>query len=234
MKNSIFITGTDTGVGKTIFSASLALFLKEKGINVGYFKPVETGCDSLCEDAKKLADITGQPYEETVLYRFKNPVAPYVAESVERKKIDMDKILGKVRFLSKKYDFLIVEGAGGVSVPITKEKGKIYTYLDFAYELGLSSIVVSRAGLGTINHTFLTVSVMKSRGIDLIGIVMNSFSKNMSLSERTNPAVIEEMTGLKVIKKCFSSKNPVEECLKGMENVYRLIHTHLNSPGKLF
>ncbi len=181
-----------------------------------------------------MSDITGQPYEETVLYKFKNPVAPYVAESAEGRKIDVHKLKEKVKFLSQKYDFLIVEGAGGISVPITKVKDKIYTYLDFVSELGLPSVIVSRAGLGTINHTFLTVSAMKNKGINLIGIVMNGFSKNMSLSERTNPTVIEEMTGLKVIKKCFFSKNPIQECLKSMGNVHELIHAHFNLSGKLF
>ena len=210
--NTVFITGTDTGVGKTVISAAIASFLKDKGVKVGYFKPVETGCSGICEDGKILSQITGQKYEEVVLYRFKNPVAPYVAEKYEGKKISFENIKEKIHEMKSKYQFLIVEGAGGIMVPITEEKGKIYTYLDLVSQTGLKTLIVSRASLGTINHTVLTVKALKSINADIKGIVLNGFSKNPDLSEKTNPYVIEKMTGLKVIVKCKKSENPVEEC----------------------
>ncbi len=214
MKNVLFITATDTGVGKTTVSAALASIAKDAGIEVGYFKPVETGCNNYCSDAKLLSGITGQKYEETVMYRFKEPVAPYVAELEEKVKIDIEKIKGYIDFLKEKYDFLIIEGAGGVAVPITKVKSRVYTYLDLLSEINIPSIIVSRASLGTINHTYLTVKSMKQRNIQIKGIILNGFPEKPSLSEKTNPFIIKEMIGIDILTICRESKKPVLECIE--------------------
>jgi dethiobiotin synthetase len=179
MKNQIFITGTDTGVGKTYISYLIAKSLIDKGINVGYFKPIETGCMPNCEDATKLASLTKQNLEEVVLFKFKNPVAPLVAEREERKKILIEKILDHLEKLKEKYEFLIVEGAGGIGVPITKKNGKIYTYLDFLKDTNLPTVIVARANLGTINHTYLTFNKIKQNNQKILSKF--SISTNMSL-----------------------------------------------------
>ena len=214
MARTIFITATDTGVGKTTVSSAIAYILKEKGYNVGYFKPVETGCSPDCLDASTLAQITGQPVEEIVLYRFKTPVAPLVAEEIEGVQINLENILSHLDKLISKYDYLIVEGAGGIKVPITRRDGEIFTYLDFVYETKMPVLVVARASLGTINHTTLTIDVLNSINADIIGIVMNGFSEDKN--EFYNPVIIEEMTGVPVIWKCRKSNNPVIECLKNI------------------
>ncbi len=220
MKKTIFITATDTGVGKTTVSYAIAFLAKKAGIKVGYFKPVETGCNPDCLDAKTVSSLTEQPYEEVVLYQFKEPVAPLVAEEEEGKKIDPLVINSHLKYLQEKYEFLIVEGAGGVAVPITKIEGKIYTYIDFAKENNLETIVISRATLGTLNHTFLTVKALEDNNVPVKGIVLNGFPKNPSLSERTNPRYIKEITGIEVISICRKTEYPEMECFDKLKQFF--------------
>ena len=222
MSKVIFVTATDTGVGKTTISAALAKILKDRGQNVGYYKPVETGCDPVCPDTSILSKITGQDIDEIVLYKFKPPVSPLVAQDFESVKIDIERILFYLDDLKRKYDFLIVEGAGGIKVPITQHEGRIVTYLDIVYEASLPVLIVSRAGLGTINHTVLTVDALNSVNAQIKGIIINGF-KGEELSEEKNPEVIQMMTGVDVLAICCESKDPVNECYKKIEPVMDII-----------
>lgn len=222
MSKAIFVTATDTGVGKTTVSAALAYILKNKGFSVGYYKPVETGCIPECSDAALLSKITGQNIDEIVLYSFDTPVAPIVAEEVEYKEIQMDKIYSHLEQLRGRYEYLIVEGAGGIKVPITEEDGQIITYLDFVYESSLPVLVVSRAGLGTINHTVLTVDALSSVNADIKGIVLNDYTGE-NLSEKRNPEIIHLMTGIEILGICSRSHKPVEECISKLEPVIDFI-----------
>ncbi len=203
---AVFITGTNTGVGKTFFSYLLAKGLKKLGINVGYWKPVETGADPFPPDAKLLAELLGQDLEETVGYTFKLPLAPAVASEYEGERIDLKAL--RERFGEKlgRYGVLIVEGAGGLAVPI---KGN-YTYGDLAKELSLPLVIVSDARLGTINCSFLTAHYGKSLGLDLLGFVFNRFT-GRDISEKDNPSVVEKMTGLPALFKIPETQ------LKGFE-----------------
>lgn len=211
MVKGLFVTATDTGVGKTTVSAAIVKILKEMGVEVGYYKPIETGVEEYPEDVKLLTDITGQPYQEAVLYTFKNPLAPYPASKIEGKIIDIEKIKEHFYKLSEKYQFVVVEGAGGVYVPI-KEK---YSYVDLIRELDIPVLIVARAKLGTINHTLLTINALK--GCSIIGIVMNGFSYE-DLSEYTNPQMIEEFGGIEVIGRCDYSDDPVDECFQKLKD----------------
>lgn len=220
MGKTLFITATDTGVGKTTVSAALAKILKERGVKVGYFKPVETGVEDFPLDGKLLTDITGQPLEEAVLYRFRNPVAPYPASEIEGTEIDLNKIKKHYYYMKDKYEFLIVEGAGGVYVPVVKG----YTYVDFVRELNLPVLIVARAKLGTINHTVLTVKALE--GAKITGIVMNGF-EGTDISEETNPRIIQEMTGLSVVAKCGKSQRPSDECFESLKPVFETIYNQI-------
>ena len=220
MSKVIFVTATDTGVGKTTISVALAKILK--GQNVGYYKPVETGCDPVCSDASLLSKITGQDIDEIVLYKFRSPVSPLVAQELEDTEINVDLILSHLEQLKRKYDFLIVEGAGGIKVPITEEEGRIITYLDLVYEASLPVLIVSRAGLGTINHTVLTVDALNSINAQIKGIIITGF-KGEEPSEKKNPEVIQMMTGVDILAVCNKSDDPVNECFKKLKPVINVI-----------
>ncbi len=193
--SSVLITATDTGVGKTFISYNLVYALKERGIRVGYLKPVETDVKEIPADGSLLASLTGQALEEAVPVRYKLPLAPYAGTLEEGKDFSLDALREHYEKLLEKYEFLVVEGAGGIAVPI---KGD-YDYAKLAKDWGLKTLLIARAGLGTINHSFLSWYYMRSMDVEPMAIVMNGF-EGKDVSERTNPKIVEELTGVKVIK----------------------------------
>ncbi len=196
LSKALFITGTDTGVGKTFFSVSLINALKEKGISAVGYKPIETGCSPECQDAKALGKASGlylPPF-----YSFKTPVAPSVASELEGAPLNVSALKSEITFLQKRYSPLIIEGAGGIMVPITWE----YTYLDLVKELSLPVIVVALNKLGVINHTLLTVKACLSEGVKVVSVVLNSF-KAEDESFYTNLSSLRKLLSLPVIS--FSS-----------------------------
>ena len=203
MIKGIFITGTDTGVGKTYVGTTLAKALKRQGVDVGVMKPVETGCrkrqgELYPADAARLIKAAGvkDRLENVCPYRFSRPLAPSVAAGMEGKRVDPEKIINSFRALLKKHDFMIVEGAGGIMVPLAGQ----YTYLDLAHELGLPVMIVARPGLGTINHTLLTIAALHRRKLRMAGVVLNySVNGKAGLAEKTSPAVIERLSGLGIM-----------------------------------
>ena len=212
MHKGIFITGTDTGVGKTFVAVGLINALKEKGFDVCPMKPVETGCRTkrgklIPEDTMNLIKASGIKETVDVInpYRFKHPLAPSVAAELEGKLIKKEKIFSAYNYLSKKYDITIVEGAGGIMAPLYKK----YLFLDFIKDLKLPVIIISRPGLGTINHTLLTISAAKGRGVNILGVVINYAGpiKN-DISVKTNPKTIENVGGIPVLGIVPYSKNP--------------------------
>jgi len=200
--SGIFITGTDTGVGKTVVAAGLALVLRERGMRVGVMKPVATGCTGegkrlISEDAVYLLEAAEN--EHTMLtnpLRFRNALAPSVASIIEKKEIPIESILKAYRELQRHYDFIIVEGVGGLLVPLTKE----YFVANLIHEFNLPMLIVSKGGLGTINHTLLTVDAATIRGFDIRGIIFNRMPRvNFSIAEVTNPKVIHDLTGIPIL-----------------------------------
>ncbi|HLA50377.1 MAG TPA: dethiobiotin synthase [Thermodesulfovibrionia bacterium] len=203
MHKGIFITGTDTGVGKTFVAVGLINALKEKGFNICPMKPVETGCRTkkgklIPEDTMSLIKASGIKEAIDVInpYRFKHPLAPSVAAELERKSIKKEKIFSAYNYLSKKYDITIVEGAGGIMAPLYKK----YLFLDFISDINLPIIIVSRPGLGTINHTLLTIEIAKSRGIKILGVIINYAGQiKNDISVKTNPKIIESIGGIPLV-----------------------------------
>jgi dethiobiotin synthetase len=189
---SLLITGTDTGVGKTYVAYNLALALRRRGVRVGCFKPVETYVRDVPEDGYLLSRATDQPLEEVVPFRFSLPLSPYAAQKEEGLWVDREELRRRFEDLRGRYEILIVEGAGGLAVPLWKN----YTYADLALEWGLEVLIVGRAGLGTLNHTYLTWFYAIQKGLKVVGIVLNGFTGE-DVSERTNPAIVEEMTGVR-------------------------------------
>ncbi len=202
MGRGIFITGTDTGVGKTVVSAGLAMALKNRGMRVGVMKPVATGCFGengrlVSADAVYLFEAAENEYAPlTSPVRFRNPVAPSIASIYEQREVDLDAIRKAYRELQKHYDYIIVEGIGGMLVPIKKN----YLVANMIREMDLPVLIVSHVSLGAINHTLLTVDSALIRGFLIKGIVFNRAPLvNYSLAELTNPRVIHELTGLPVL-----------------------------------
>ena len=202
MKPGIFITGTDTDVGKTIVSAGLALVLRDRGIKVGVMKPVATGCYGSEErlvsvDAAFLMEAGQNEYPAlTSPQRFRNPLSPNVAAMLEKKEVNVQNILKSYHQLQKHYDFLIVEGIGGLMVPLKKD----YYVANLIRDMGLPIVIVSHAGLGAINHTLLTVDAAIIRSIEVRGIIFNRVSMtNCSMVELTNPKVIHDLSGVPIL-----------------------------------
>ena len=173
----LLITGTDTGVGKTTVACGLIDQLVRSGLAVDVCKPVETGCkrDSsgrlAAEDGIRLlkASRTGSSLDQVVPYRFELPVAPTVAAAAAGAKIDLGLLITQLQLRRSKCDLLVVEGAGGLLVPIAGQA----TFADLALQLGAAVLVVVGSKLGAINHAALTCSVLQARKIELLGYVLN-------------------------------------------------------------
>jgi dethiobiotin synthetase len=197
----IFITGTDTDVGKTIVAAVLARLLLNKGINVGVMKPVTTGCtqhgESLVSgDAELLAWSAGvELTSEVAPYLFREPIAPAAAAELEHTKIEFSRILAAFHKLSEEHDFIIVEGAGGLMVPLA---GGLLV-ADLAKLLALPLLVVARPDLGTVNHTLLTCFAAKGLGCSVKGTIINNYPLNPGLAESTAPHLIDSLSGVPLL-----------------------------------
>lgn len=231
MHKGIFITGTDTGVGKTFVAAGLIRALKLKGINVCPMKPAETGCRIrngalFPQDAVTLLKASGaiEPIDTVNPYRLKHPLAPAVAAEIEGVKIDKNKIYAVYRHLSEKHDLIIVEGAGGIMVPVYKK----YMFIDLIKDLNLPLIIVSRPGLGTINHTLLTINAARNRGIDIIGVIINHSAKiRKDISVKTNPEIIVRLGGAPLLGTVTFTNKPVGEMSKVFTRIASTILKYL-------
>jgi dethiobiotin synthetase len=239
MPKGFFITGTDTGVGKTIITAALVKAAQFLGFKAAGMKPVETGCQKtevrssheilIPSDGlfvSKIAD-TDESLDLITPLRFENPLAPMPASAIEGIPVDMGKIVSAFAKLSYKYNVLIVEGVGGILVPITKD----YSMLDMAKDFGLPVIVVTRPGLGMINHTLLTVNYALKEGLSVAGIIINySRPAEGTIAEQTNPAVLEEICPVPVLGIFPYLKNIGSDVIKdaAVKNLnLDMIKTHL-------
>jgi len=192
---SVLITATDTGVGKTFIAYNLVYALKEREVKVGYLKPVETDVKDVPQDGALLCSITRQDLEEAVPVRYSLPLSPYAGILEEKRDFSLAGLKEHYLRLLERYEFLVVEGAGGIAVPIKRD----YNYAHLALDWGLPILLVARAGLGTLNHTYLSYFYAKSMGLNILGIVMNGF-EGKDVSERTNPIIVEELTGIKPLQ----------------------------------
>jgi dethiobiotin synthetase len=206
MGKTIFITGTDTNVGKTVITGCLASILLKKGKKVAVYKPVQ--CGNLLNgritspDLKLVRDLSA--IDEDGLYNdycFKLAASPHLAAEKECRKVDVGVIKNRVKCLQKKYDYVLIEGAGGLMVPLTRS----YTVLDLIKELEVPVVVVARALLGTINHTSMTVKILKENHVELIGVVMNNYKDG--IIESDNKRIISSINGVKIVGVVPYSKN---------------------------
>jgi dethiobiotin synthetase len=203
MKRGFFITGTDTGVGKTVVAAALAIVLRESGRDVGVFKPVASGCvrrreGLVSEDAEFLAKAAEAPetLEEISPIRFEAPLAPTVAAAQAGVETDLEPMWEAWRRLRDAHEILLVEGIGGILCPVTPAM----SVADLAKEFRLPLLVVARSTRGTINHTALVIEAARARGLAVAGVIINRYNhESPDLAEMTSPDEIWRVTGVRVL-----------------------------------
>ncbi|WLV24360.1 dethiobiotin synthase [Aciduricibacillus chroicocephali] len=200
MTRGIYITGTDTEIGKTVVAAGIAGALKKSGIDIGVMKPFMSGAkrEDPHSDAamlKSLAEDTNC-IEQINPYQFDEAVTPLLAAEMNSIDISLDKLLSHWNEISLTHDFFIVEGAGGLMAPM----GSDYHNGHIAREMGFPLIIVARPGLGTVNHTLLTIEKARTMGIEVLGIIINGVQfGERTLAEQTNRKLIERFTDVSVL-----------------------------------
>lgn len=203
MKSGLFITGTDTGVGKTIVTAALAAVLRERGANVGVMKPVASGCvhrreGLVSEDAELLAQAADapEPLDEICPIRLAEPLAPTVAAARAGTLIDLAPMWAAWRRLKDAHDIMLVEGIGGLLCPVTPAM----FVADMAKVFGLPLVIVARPNLGTINHTALTVEAARARRLPIAGIIINRYDPDTAdVAQLTAPDEIQRACDVPVL-----------------------------------
>lgn len=216
---SIFITGTDTGIGKTIVCACLAKFLALKGLNVGIQKWVSTGNKNFSEDMEFCLKMLGKKKEElpnapfVAPYIFGFPYSPHLAAELERKEVDIKKIKESYYISSETSEVLLVEGVGGTMVPLRKD----YLLIDLLKELSLPVLVVTRTKLGTINHTLLTIEALRNRKIEILGVIFNSLEPENDIVVEDNIKIIAQIGGIETFG--LLPKATLEEVFKAFQPI---------------
>ena len=193
----LLITGTDTGVGKTLVTCGLAASLVDRGKRVAVMKPAETGCEESAgalhgSDASLLAFFSNcsLPLDELCPYRFAPPLAPSVAAELEGVSIRPERLVTLFRRMSERHDVVLVEGAGGLLVPLADQ----YTFADLARDLEVPILVVVGSKLGALNHTLLTLSYIQNSSLPLKGYILNHTAAASNEATRTNAETLRKLT----------------------------------------
>lgn len=205
MTKAIFVTATGTDVGKTFVSALLVKKMRDLGYNCGYYKPVLSGAEVIsgelvpgdCAYVKKVAGLEGSA-KDYVSYAFKPAVSPHLASKMENTSINLDKIKSDFEEKKAKYDFLVVEGAGGIVCPMDLSREFPFLIEDIIKGLELDIIIVAPAALGSINSAIMTVEYARNHGINIRGIILNNYDEK-DFMQADNKLQIERLTGVPVI-----------------------------------
>ena len=204
--SALFVTGTDTGVGKTFVACALAHALRRRGRRVSVMKPVETGVEGEPADARALRAAAGDPAPLEVVcpYRLRAPLAPAVAAPLEGRIVDVARLAQLIRRRAAEADVLLVEGAGGILVPLDAAT----TYADLALACGLPLLIVAANRLGAINHCALTARVAGAMGLAVLGFVLTRVTAEPDASVDGNARVITELTGLPCLGSLAHASSP--------------------------
>lgn len=196
-----FIAGTDTGIGKTAITAGLAGSMRKLGVNVGVMKPIATGIPQKTglksSDVSILVEASGTKDSEDLINPMFLPIptSPYDATKLLSVSIDMSLIHTKFTKLCSMHDVLLVEGIGGMMTPITKN----FFVADMIKTMDIETIIVTRATLGTLNHTIMTYKMCKDYNIKVKGLVINNFDEKGTAAEKNAPVTLHEITGLDIL-----------------------------------
>lgn len=225
--DKIFVVGTDTGVGKTVLSLLLMQFFYANGCIPFYIKPIQTGCsDPYDKDSdamfiyKHVKQLTKKDPSDSIVYCFREPKAPYFASRNEGKTIELKAIQNALDKKSRIYSPVIIEAAGGLLVPVNEET----LMIDLIKITGAKPIIAARAGLGTINHTLLTIEALHKRDIQPTGIVFINAGKKPAPQDMIseNIEAVESYSSIKVagvISRIKDFSNPEKECYQPIERI---------------
>ena len=214
MAKGIFVTGTGTDVGKTYVTALIVKKLADAGIHAGYYKAALSGAESIEESdagyVKKIAGIT-QEDSSLLSYLYQNAVSPHLAARIEGNPVDTETVKAD-------FDYVTVEGSGGIVCPIRWEKEHEILLEDIVKMLHLNTLVIADAGLGTINAVVLTVEYIRNHGMDVKGIILNHYSGGAM--QEDNEKMIERLTGVPVIARVRDGDRELEVDLEVLKRVY--------------
>lgn len=227
---TIFVAGTDTGIGKTIVTSALAAYCAlDRHMDVGVMKPFESGLtlhgkDLLPWDAITLKEAAGSQDDLSLVnpYAFEAPLAPETAAELEHVQVDLDRLDRIYEQLAHAHDILFVEEAGGILVPLTRN----FFYTDLIKRWRIPVLVVARLGLGTINHTLLTCRCLKQEGIQVIGVVLNDLEGTRDLAARTNPEILGRYLDVPLLG-LFPHLDPAPEGLPNRTLLAELAEKHI-------
>ena len=212
----LFVTGTDTGVGKSVLAAVICAALAQRGERVAAFKPAVTGTDdppgAWPPDHELLAAQTGQQPGEVTPRTFGPAVSPHLAAEMADESVDPESFAVAARNAAEGADVLVCEGVGGLMVPLARN----YVVRDLAVELGLPLLVAARPGLGTISHTLLTVSAARNAGVPVAGVVITPWPAEPDTLSASNRETIERLSGVKVSGLPFTEPAGLAEAGAGL------------------
>lgn len=214
---NLFVTATGTDIGKTYISALILKSMKDAGLNCAYFKPVLSGAKMGLNGRLEESDVNyvvrnanlPQEPEECVTYWWEEAVSPHLASVRAGDYIDTKKILDHYKRLADKYDYILTEGAGGITCPLRLQNGEKYLLKDLIKELETPVVIVADAGLGTINSVLLTTEYAKNNGIEIRGIILNNFERE-NFMHKDNLEQIEYLTGIRVVLAVEKNQKDIE------------------------
>lgn len=199
MPRGVLVTGTDTGVGKTVLAAAIASALRARGETVAAFKPVLTGTDEPADpdwppDDELLAAATGMRAADVAPERFGPPVSPHLAATFAGRTLDPARLRAAFAATAATADVVVVEGVGGLLVPLAPG----YAIRELAQDLGLPLVIAARPGLGTINHTLLTIEAARAAGLRVAGVVITPWPDEPTAMEADNRTTIARLGDVEV------------------------------------
>lgn len=221
MSKSLFITATGTNVGKTYVTALLIKKMREANFNAGYYKAALSGADNIAESdagfVNRIANI--QQNEQSLLsYLYKNAVSPHLAAKIEGNPVEKDTVINDYATVQKNYDYVTVEGSGGIICPIRYDDKAKYFLTDIVKWLHLPTLIIADAGLGTINSVVLTVEYLKQQQIKIQGIILNNYTGGIMQDD--NIKMIEDLTNYPILALVKPNDTDINIDVNTLEKLY--------------
>lgn len=226
MVKSLFVTATGTDIGKTYVSGLIVKKMREYGLNCGYYKPVLSGAvmsdgeltPGDCKFVVETANLDCKPLD-CLSYCFEEAVSPHLASARQGVVITSEKILADYKSHSQEYDYVLIEGAGGITCPLSVDDDNVFLLSDLVKQMNQDVLLVADGGLGTINSVLTSVEYIQKRGIKIVGIVLNNYDKD-DFMHRDNKDMVERLTGIKVIATVGKDEKDIEITKQDLEVLF--------------